>query len=208
MKRPITWKNWLLVILWKEVFFLGRDSLGLRCLGTPKAQSVMQEVHMGECGNHQGKRRLLQHLLNLGYFWPTMKQDAANYVKMCHTCQVHGNLIHTHPTNLQNMMNPWSFHTWGLDLIGPINPPSKGHIWILVAIEYFTKWVEAIPLKNAIGPVVANFIWEHIICSFGIHHKIASDNDTHFVNKDVRKLLDHCHIMYPKSTPYYPQGNG
>ena len=129
-------------------------------------------------------------------------------MKTCHTCQVHGNLIHTHPTNLQNMMTPWPFHTWGLDLIGPINPPSKGHVWILVATEYFTKWVEAISLKKATGPTVANFIWEHIICRFGIPHKIVTDNDTPFVNKDVWKLLDHCHIKHRKSTLYYPQRNG
>ena len=168
----------------------------------------MQEVHAEECGDHQGKRRLLQQLLNLGYFWHTMKQDAAECVKTCHTCQVHGNLIHTHPTNLYNMMTPWPFHTWGLDLIGPINPPSKGHIWILVATEYFTKWIEAISLKKAIGPAVANFIREHIICRFGIPHKIFTNNGTPFVNKDVRKLLDHHHIKHRKSNPYYPQGNG
>ena len=135
-------------------------------------------------------------------------QDVAEYVKTCHTCQVHGNLIHTHPTNLQNMMTSWPFHTWGLDLIGPINPPSKGHIWILVATEYFTKWVKAISLKKAIGPAVANFIREHIICRFGIPHKIFTKNGTPFVNKDVRKLLDHHHIKHRKSNPYYPQGNG
>ena len=137
-----------------------------------------------------------------------MKQDAAECVKTCHTCQVHGNHIHTHPTNLQNMMTPWPFHTWGLDLVGPINPPSKGHIWILVATEYFMKWVEAISLKKATGPAVANFIREHIICRFSIPHKIVTDNGTPFVNKDVWKLLDHCHIKHCKSTPYYPQGNG
>ena len=140
------------------LFRKGFNREPLRCLGPPEAQSVMQEVHTGEGGNHQGKRRLLQQLLNLGYFWPTMKQDAAECVKTCHTCQVHGNLIHTHPTNLQNMMTLWPFHTWGLDLIGPINPPYKCHIWILVATEYFTKWVEAISLKKATGPTVANFI--------------------------------------------------
>ncbi|XP_075665914.1 uncharacterized protein LOC142635678 [Castanea sativa] len=95
-----------------------------------------------------------------------------------------------------------------LDLIGPINPPSKGHIWILVATEYFTKWVEVVSLKKATGPVVANFIREHIICRFGIPHKIVTDNGTPFVNKNVRKLLDHRHIKDRKSTPYYPQGNG
>ena len=168
----------------------------------------MQKVHTGECGNHQGKKRLLQQLLSLGYFWPTMKQDTAKHVKTCDTCQVHGSLIHTHPTSLQNMTTPWPFHTWGLDLIGPINPPSNGYIWILVAIEYFTKWVEAVLLKKATSPTIANFIREHIICRFGIPHKIVGDNGTPFINKDVRKLLDHCHIKYRKSTPYYPQGNG
>ena len=93
------------------LFKKGFNGEPLRCLGTLEAQSVMQEVHVGECGDHQGKRRLLQQLLNLRYFWPTMKQDAVECVKTCHTCQVHGNLIHTHPTNLQNMMTPWPFHT-------------------------------------------------------------------------------------------------
>ena len=59
---------------------------------------------------------------------------------------------------LQEMTIPWSFHTWGLDLIGPINPLSNGHIWILAATEYFTKWVEAIPLKKVAGAAMANFI--------------------------------------------------
>uniref|UniRef100_A0A2N9HLN2 Integrase catalytic domain-containing protein n=1 Tax=Fagus sylvatica TaxID=28930 RepID=A0A2N9HLN2_FAGSY len=62
-----------------------------------------------------------------------------------------------------NMATPWPFHTWGLDLIGPINPSSGGYIWILVATEYFSKWVEAIPLRKATGAAVANFIREHII---------------------------------------------
>uniref|UniRef100_A0A2N9I5K4 Integrase catalytic domain-containing protein n=1 Tax=Fagus sylvatica TaxID=28930 RepID=A0A2N9I5K4_FAGSY len=159
-------------------------------------------------GSIKGKKRLYQLLLTLGYYWPTMKRDTADFVKACHTCQMQANLIHTHPTNLQNMATPWPFHTWGLDLIGPINPPSGGYIWILAATEYFTKWVEAIPLRKATGAAVANFIREHIITRFGIPHKIISDNGTPFVNKDVREVLEHYRIKHRRSTPYYPQGNG
>jgi ribonuclease HI len=180
----------------------------LRCLSLSESQTVMKEAHSGECGEHQGKKRLYQLLLTLGYYWPTMKRDTADFVKACHTCQMQANLIHTHPTNLQNMATPWPFHTWGLDLIGPINPPSGGYIWILAATEYFTKWVEAIPLRKATGAAVANFIREHIITRFGIPHKIISDNGTPFVNKDVREMLEHYRIKHRRSTPYYPQGNG
>ena len=70
------------------LFQKGFNRKPLRCLGTPEAQSIMQEVHAGECGNHQGKKRLLQQLLNLAYFWPTMKQDTAKHVKTCDTCQL------------------------------------------------------------------------------------------------------------------------
>ena len=163
----------------------------LRCLSLSESQTVMKEAHSGECGEHQGKKRLYQLLLTLGYYWPTMKRDTANFVKACNTYQMQANLIHTHPTNLQNMATPWPFHTWGLDLIGPINPPSGGYIWILAATEYFTKWVKAIPLRKATGVAVANFIREHIITRFDIPHKIISDNGTPFVNKDVREVLEH-----------------
>jgi hypothetical protein len=180
----------------------------LICLGPSESQMVMKKTHAGECGEHQGKKRFYQCLLTLGYYWPTMKKDAADFVKTCHTCQVQANLIHTHPTSLQNMATSWSFHTWGLDLIGPINPASGGYIWILVAIEYFTKWVEAIPLRKAIGTAVANFIREHIITRFGIPYKLINDNGTPFINKDVREVLEHYRVKHRRSTPYYPQGNG
>jgi transposase InsO family protein len=77
--------------------------------------------------------------------------------------------------------------------------------WILVATEYFTKWVEAIPLRKATGAAVANFIREHIITHFGVLYKLVTDNGTPFINKDVREVLEHYRV---NSTPYYPQGNG
>ena len=165
----------------------------------------MREVHGGE---HQGGKKLHEWLLSTGYYWPSMKRNTVEFVKCCHTCQTHANLIHTHPMSLQGMSTPWPFHNWGLDLIGPIHPPSNGYIWILVTTEYFTKWVEAIPLKRATGPTVANFIKEHILCHFGISYKIVSDNGTPFVNKDVQAITEYYKIKHRRSTPYYPQGNG
>jgi hypothetical protein len=116
-----------------SLFKKGLAGEPLRCLGPPESRVALKEAHAGECGEHQRKKKLYQQLLSLGYYWPTMKKDAAEFIKTCHTCQVQANLIHSHPTTLQNMATPWPFHTWGLDLIGPINPASGGYIWILVA---------------------------------------------------------------------------
>ena len=106
------------------------------------------------------------------------------------------------------MTTPWPFHTWGLYLIGPINPSSNGYIWILAATEYFTKWVEAMPLKNASRAAVPNFVREHIITRFGIPRRLISDNGIPFINKDMTRLTEAYHIKHGRSTPYYPQGNG
>ncbi|XP_075654970.1 uncharacterized protein LOC142625158 [Castanea sativa] len=88
---------------------------------------------------------------------------------------------------LSSMVTSWPFHTWGLDLVGPVNPPSRGYIWILVAMEYFTKWAEVVPLRKATGGAVANFIKENIIVRFGVSRRIISDNGTPFANSDMRK---------------------
>ena len=92
--------------------------------------------------------------------------------------------------------------------MGPVNPPSREYIWILVAIDYFTKWVETVPLRKAIRGAVANFIKENIIVRFAVPHKIISDNGIPFVNSDVRKMLEFYQVKHHRSSPYYPQGNG
>ena len=73
-------------------------------------------------------------------------------------------------------------------MVGPVDPPFHRYIWIFMAIEYFTKWVEVIPLRKATRGVMANFIKENIIVRFRVPHKIRSDNDTPFVNREVRKI--------------------
>ena len=186
------------------LFKKGYSEDPLRCLGPREAREIVREVHSGDYGSHLGKRRLHKQLLLLGYYWPTMKKDSEELVKTCHACQVLGDAIHTHLNVLQDITTPWPFHTWGLDLIGPINPPSNGYILILAATKYFTKWVEAIPLKKATRAVVANFIRKHIITRFGIPKRLINDNGTPFINKDMKNLTNAYYIKHGRSTPYYP----
>ncbi|GMP96894.1 hypothetical protein CsSME_00045332 [Camellia sinensis var. sinensis] len=194
-------------------YFLDQDKLyrrsiegtPLRCLSKEESDLVLGRAHEIE---HQGGARLFEQLIHLGYYWPTMESDASHHVKRCQTCQKHGNLIHAPAVDLHSIRTPWPFHTWAFDLIGPISTSSKGYKWILAATELSTKWVEAIPLKNATGPAVANFIKENIICRFGVPNTILSDNGTPFINKYVKSLLETYQVKHHKSTPYYPKGNG
>ena len=78
-----------------------------------------------------------------------MIKDYFEFAKSCEECQKHGNNQHVPSTNLYSIVKPWPFRGWALDLIRQIHPPSlKGHKYSLVAVDYFTKWVEAIPLKE------------------------------------------------------------
>ncbi|KAL5556767.1 hypothetical protein UlMin_039003 [Ulmus minor] len=111
----------------------------LRCVNGQEAEEVLQEIHEGDYGEHQRGRRLYEEALRLGYFWPTMENDAMDYARRCKSCQYFGDRIHAPAVTLHTVNAPWPFHTWALDLIGPISLPFKGRIWILTATENFTK---------------------------------------------------------------------
>ena len=93
-----------------------------------------------------------------------------------------------------------------MDFIGQINPPSsKGHRFVLVATDYFTKWTEAVPLKNITHKEVIEFITEHIIHRFGIPYY---DQGSSFISKEVRAFAESYKIKLLNSSPYYAQANG
>lgn len=188
-----------------QLYRNGFDGKPLRCLAGTEIQMVLEKGH--EMEHHRG-RKLYVHLLQLGYYWPTMEADAKNYTKRCHSRQIHSHLIHAAAMDLRSIGTPWLFHTWAMDLIGPINPPSRSNIWILAETELYTKWVEGIPLKRATGLAIPNFIREFVICRFGIPMVILSDNGTPFVNSHVAQVLASYDISHHKSSIYYPKGNG
>ena len=92
----------------------------------------------------------------------------------------------------------------GLDFIGQINPPSsKGHHFVLVATDYFTKWTEAVPLKNITHREVIEFIMGHIIHRFGIPQILTTDQGSSFISKEVRDFAESYKIKILNSSPYY-----
>ena len=96
-----------------------------------------------------------------------------------------------------------------MDFIGEINPHSSGqHRWILVATDYFTKWIEAIPTRKVDHNVVMKFLTENIFSRFGFPHKLITDNVAAFGAKELVEMCDSMGIKIVHSTSYNPQGNG
>ncbi|KAL0463124.1 UNVERIFIED_CONTAM: Retrovirus-related Pol polyprotein from transposon opus [Sesamum latifolium] len=120
----------------------------LRCLSTEEGIHILQEIHSGCCGAHVGTRILANKALRAGYFWPTMKQDAIRLVSKCESCQKHSSLIHQPAEPLTTMLSPYPFRQWGIDIVGPFPLACGQRKFLLVAVDYFTKWVEAEPLAR------------------------------------------------------------
>ncbi|XP_022850664.1 uncharacterized protein LOC111372547 [Olea europaea var. sylvestris] len=138
----------------------------LRCHRPSESSQALEEVHEGVCGNHQGARALAFKLIRYGYYWPTMKKDAQEYVKKCDKCQRFGNVIYPPAEDLTSISCTAPFEQWGIDIFGPF-PISRGQlkfVAVAVAVEYFTKWVEAEPLATISEPKLRSFIWRSIIC--------------------------------------------
>ena len=126
-------------------------------------------------------KKLAKKILRMGYYWNTMETNCISFVKSCHDYHTHANLNHVPPSELYNMTSPWPFFVWGKDMIGRITPKvSNGHEYILIAIEYFTKWVEVASYAILKAKHVARFIENNIICRFGVPQEIISDNGSHF----------------------------
>ena len=97
----------------------------------------------------------------------------------------------------------------GLDFIGQIHPPSsKGHQFVLVAMDYFTKWTDGVPLKNMTHKEVIEFITKHIIHRFGIPEMLTTDQGPSIVSKEVREFTELYKIKLLNSSLYYAQANG
>ncbi|KAL0462270.1 UNVERIFIED_CONTAM: hypothetical protein Slati_0114600 [Sesamum latifolium] len=168
----------------------------------------MEEAHSGVCGAHQsGAKATLPHKEN-GYYWPTMVKDCIDYAKRCQACQFHANLIHQPPEPLHPTVASWPFDAWSLDVVGPMTKSSGGHLYILAATDYFSKWAESVPLKEVKKENVADFIRTNIIYRYGVPRYIITDNWKPFFNSLINKSCQKFGFKQRNSSMYYATANG
>ncbi|KAL5574095.1 hypothetical protein UlMin_023692 [Ulmus minor] len=197
-------------------YYLDKDKLrkrsfsspSLTCLNEDQAKYALQEVPEGVCGNHSSGRALAHKVLRQGYYWPTIQADSLAFVQKCDKCQRFSTIPHQPPKELTPVSNPWPFAKWGIDLIGSL-PTARGQLkYVVVAIDYYTKWVEVEPLAKITEQNVTNFIWKHIICQFGIPQELVSDHGTQFENEKLRSICRNLGITKIFSSPAHPKSNG
>ncbi|GJT87703.1 reverse transcriptase domain-containing protein [Tanacetum coccineum] len=143
-----------------------------------------------------GPRSVVSKIIRLGYYCPSMHKDAKGLIQRCETCQIHSLIPRKPKQEMISIMSTWPFSQWGIDILGPLTMAPGGARFLVVAINYFTKWVEAKLLTSTTGKHMERFVWEHIECRFRVPQTIISDNEKQFAEgtflneKRRRKDLD------------------
>ncbi|KAL3685159.1 hypothetical protein R1sor_003181 [Riccia sorocarpa] len=192
------------------LYRMGPNNVLRRCLSAEEIPTVLKASHTDEAGGHFSGELTARKIYLSGYWWPTVHKDCANYVRRCDACQRHGKPLSRYTSLLSSILAARPFQKWGIDFVGPINPPSQRtrHRYILVATDYVTKWAEAASFQHARAATTVQFLHHNIISRFGVPMTIITDNNSHFVNEAVADLAQSYGIEHRRSTPYHPQTNG
>ncbi|XP_056685805.1 uncharacterized protein [Spinacia oleracea] len=184
IKKDICWYVIYQGQLYKRAFSLPL----LRCLTAYESARLIEEVHEGICGNHVGGKTLALICQRQGYYWPTMLEDAQSYVKKCEKCQLFAPVIRMPANDLMPILNPIPFAQWGMDIVGPFTTASGGRKFLIVAVDYFIKWIEA--------------------DRFGIPTAIVFDHGCQFDCEPIRAFLADYRIKFAYASVCHPQSNG
>jgi RNase H-like domain found in reverse transcriptase/Integrase core domain/Integrase zinc binding domain len=189
------------------LFKLGVDGIHRRCIPKDEMSSVLFHCHSSPYGGHSGTDKTAAKILQAGFFWPTLFKDVRNFIKVCDKCQRMGSISRRNEMPQKGILEIELFDVWGVDFMGPF-PSSCGNRFILVAVDYVSKWVEALACPNADSIVVKRFFKKTIFPRFGVPQVVISDGGSHFINRQFRNLLEKYGVKHKVATPYHPQTSG
>nr|KYP58899.1 Transposon Ty3-I Gag-Pol polyprotein [Cajanus cajan] len=189
------------------LFKIGVDGLLRRCVSGAEIRDILRHCHNSPYGGHYNGERTAAKVLQSKFYWPTLFKDAYEHCKSCDKCQRTWISSKRHKLALQNILEVEVFDCWVIDFIGPF-PSSFGNKYILVAIDYISKWVDASAVKKADAKTVIKFLKKNTFCRFGLPRVLISDGGSHFCNAQLQKVLEHYNVRHKVVTPYHPQTNG
>ncbi|XP_021986030.1 uncharacterized protein LOC110882273 [Helianthus annuus] len=194
--------------IWDDtyLFKIGNDRVLRRCVHREEGLDILRHVHEGMVGGYHGPHVTAQKVSDCWFYWTIVAKDTQDFVKRCDACQRTVNIsskdeIPQNPIQILEI-----FDVWGIDFMGPF-PASSGNRYILVAIDYVSKWVEAQALPTNDARVVVRFL-KKLFTRLGTPIAIISDHGTHFCNAVMEKALARYGVTHRFSTVYHPQKTG
>nr|GFA55126.1 reverse transcriptase domain-containing protein [Tanacetum cinerariifolium] len=177
-----------------------------RCIHGKEAFEILKACHEGPSGGHHGSNLTAKKVFDAGFFWPSIYRDAHKMIKTCDICQRQGKISHRDEMPQNSIQVYEIFDNWGIDFMGPF-PSSKGNKYILVAVDYLSKWVEAKALPTNDARVVVKFL-KSLFSRFGNPRAIISDRRTHFCNDQFTCVMIKYGVTHRLATAYHPQTSG
>jgi hypothetical protein len=179
-----------------------------RCVTPQEGQIILKDIHAEVCGHHASKRAIAAKAFRAGFYWLTAVEDAKDIIQRCEACHRFASRPHAPVAELQPIPLSWPFAQWGLDMVGKLHKLwPGGHVYMLVAVNKFTKWVEAAPVTTQDSIAMINFI-KSIIFRFGVPHSIIMDNGTNFTSKEFKNYCESMGIKLKFASVSHSKTNG
>nr|GEY71860.1 reverse transcriptase domain-containing protein [Tanacetum cinerariifolium] len=188
------------------LFNICTDQVIQRCVHGQEAVDILKAYHNVPTRGHHVPNYTAKKVFDSGFYWPTIYRDADDLVKSCDACQRQGKILQRDEMPQNSIQICEIFDVWGIDFIGPF-PSSRGNKYILVAVDYFSKWVEAKALPTNDARVVCKFL-KSLFSRFGTPRAIISDHGTHFCNDHFAKVMLKYGVTHHLATAYHPQTSG
>ncbi|GKB57603.1 reverse transcriptase domain-containing protein [Tanacetum coccineum] len=173
-----------------------------------KHKSQRFAIHEGSCSMHAGTQSIVAKALRIGYYWPTTHKDARSLIRACQDCQVHKPVPRNPQQKLNLITSPWPFYKWGINIAGPFPEGPEKVKFLIVAMDYFTKWIEAKPVATITRNQIKKFVWDTIVCRFGLSGEIISDNGKEFRDNPFKDWCEKLCIRQHFASVKHPQTNG
>jgi hypothetical protein len=180
----------------------------LKCVTETEGVQILREVHSGTCGSHAGPRALAAKVIRQGFYWPAMICTANWVTRSCEACQKFSPCSGRPSQFTKLIAHTWPLQRWGLDIVRPL-PMAQGNLkFTFVAVEYFTKWIEARAVSTITSKTAQKFFWQNIVCRFGVPSELTVDNGKQFDSQDFKDFCFSIGTKLAFASVYHPQSNG
>ncbi|KAI4880802.1 hypothetical protein NFI96_008108, partial [Prochilodus magdalenae] len=164
-------------------------------------------MHDGPVGGHFGVERTLARI-QTRYYWYQMREDVTLWCHTCTNCAARARPSKKPQAPMGTVRVGAPMERIAIDLMGPVNETERHNRYILVAQDYFTKWVEAYPLPNDQAVTVAEVLTAEWVCRYGAPQTLHSDQGSNFESDVFQRMCELLGIEKTRTTPFRPQSDG